>query len=93
MLQAAGGGGALESWRRRLEYQVFHTVAQLRLKHMFDMVVAYPESRPAVEDVRVCLARTNLQAAFVASFRRAIRQRLLHAGALQSFARAPPSKG
>ena len=47
---------------------------------MFDIVVDYPDSRPAVQDVKECLAHTNLHRKFVAGFKQAIRDRLLHAG-------------
>jgi len=80
LLQTSDWIRELESWRQRLEYQIFQAVAHMRLGHMFDIVVAYPESQAAVEDVGVCLGRTNLHAVFVSSFRRAIRHRLLHAG-------------
>ena len=47
---------------------------------MFDIVVDYPDSRPAVQDVKDCLAHTNLHRKFVAGFKQAIGERLLHAG-------------
>lgn len=40
----------------------------------------YPDSLPAVHDVRDCLAHASLQQHFVSRFRAAIRKRLLHAG-------------
>lgn len=52
---------------------------------MFDIVVDYPDSRPAVQDVKDCLAHTNLHRKFVAGFKQAIRERLLHAGKLRFF--------
>ena len=79
--QGPAGAAGLDAWRRRLEQRVFQTIGQCRLEQMFDIVVAYPDSRPAIDDVRRCLSRASLTAAFVTSFTRAIRQRLLHAGA------------
>ena len=81
--QGAAGAAGLDGWRRRLEQRVYQTIGRCRLDQMFDIVVAYPDSRPAIEDVRQCLSRASLTAAFVASFGRAIRQRLLHAGPVQ----------
>ena len=74
------GGSRLQQWQRRLNYYVYETVGQLRMKEMFDIVVDYPESRPAVQDVKDCLAHTNLHRKFVAGFKQAIGERLLHAG-------------
>eukprot|EP00891_Asterochloris_glomerata_P007911 jgi/Astpho2/7911/Aster-06390 len=48
---------------------------------MFDIVVDYPDSLPAVEDMRVCLRHTNLHHKFVTQFRKATQERLLHPGA------------
>ena len=76
----AQGRCSLQQWQSRLSYYVYETVGQLRIKEMFDIVVDYPESRPAVQDVKECLAHTNLHRRFVAGFKEAIRERLLHAG-------------
>lgn len=78
------GGSRLQQWQRRLNYYVYETVGQLRMKEMFDIVVDYPESRPAVQDVKDCLAHTNLHRKFVAGFKQAIGERLLHAGTTSS---------
>ena len=75
-----GGGGGLQQWQRRLDYYVYETVGQLRIREMFDIVVDYPDSRPAVQDMKDCLEHTNLHRKFVAGFKQAIRERLLHAG-------------
>lgn len=56
---------------------------------MFDIVVDYPDSRPAVQDVKECLAHTNLHHKFVAGFKQAIGERLLHAGTICTTACLP----
>ncbi|GLI63751.1 hypothetical protein VaNZ11_006824, partial [Volvox africanus] len=91
---ATGGGGAigglaepgtevrtLTEWRLRLSYLVYETLGRLRISEMFDIVVDYPDSLPAIRDLATCLRHTNLQSLFVSSFKRALQQRLLHAGA------------
>ncbi len=52
-----------------------------RLAEMFDIMVDYPDSAPAVEDMAECLHHTHLGPEFVAGVRAALRGRLLHAGA------------
>ncbi|GFR52612.1 hypothetical protein Agub_g15128, partial [Astrephomene gubernaculifera] len=74
-------GRTLAEWRLRLSYLVFETLGRLRLGQMFDIVVDYPDSLPAIRDLAACLRHTNLQSLFVSSFRRSLQQRLLHAGA------------
>jgi len=70
-----------EHWRRRLGFRVYNSVAELRIGEMFDIVVDYPDSLPALEDLGTCLSNTSNQQLFVRSFSRAIQARLLHAGA------------
>ncbi|KAG2487792.1 hypothetical protein HYH03_013636 [Edaphochlamys debaryana] len=74
-------GRTLSEWRLRLSYLVFETLGRLRISQMFDIVVDYPDSLPAIRDLAACLRHTNLQSLFVASFQAALRRRLLHAGA------------
>jgi anaphase-promoting complex subunit 2 len=78
----AQGGAALDMWESRLSYYVYETIGCLRIACFFDMVVDYPDSQPALEDLRECLRHTNLHSHFISKFSAAIRQRLLHAGAL-----------
>ena len=51
----------LSEWRLRLSYLVFETLGRLRVSQMFDIVVDYPDSLPAVRDLAACLRHTNLQ--------------------------------
>jgi hypothetical protein len=60
---------------------MYETLGALRIDEMFDIVVDYPDSLPAIRDTAECLRHTNLHKTFVARFRRAVQQRLLHAGA------------
>ncbi|DBA88589.1 hypothetical protein WJX77_003031 [Trebouxia sp. C0004] len=84
LLSQKQGQCSLQQWQSRLDYYVYETVGQLRMTEMFDIVVDYPDSRPAVQDVKDSLAHTNLHRKFVAGFKQAIGERLLHAGAATS---------
>ena len=77
-----GGSDSLEAWQSRLHFYICEVVGQLRISQMFDIVVDYPDSLPAVEDMRVCLRHTNLHHKFVTQFRKATQERLLHPGGL-----------
>jgi len=76
-----GDKGAIESMRGRLEYAVHEHLGALRIHELFDIVVEYPDSLPAIADLRACLQNTTLHAELVDSFVAATRSRLLHAGA------------
>jgi hypothetical protein len=47
-----------QEWRLRLTYLLLETLGALRIDDMFDVVVDYPDSTPAVEDLAACLANT-----------------------------------
>lgn len=71
----------LATWRARLEYALHTALGALRASELFDIIVDFPDSRPALDDLRACLAHTSLAASLAASFRAALARRLLHAGA------------
>ncbi|KAI5060978.1 hypothetical protein GOP47_0023483, partial [Adiantum capillus-veneris] len=68
-------------WHLRLEFFTYETLGNLRINELFDIIVDYPESLPAIEDLRHCLANTGHHTKLVESFRTALRHRLLTAGA------------
>ncbi|KAJ9522865.1 hypothetical protein QJQ45_023651 [Haematococcus lacustris] len=72
---------AVQEWQLRLVYLVYESLGCLRLAQMFDIVVDYRDSQPAVQDMAVCLQHTHLHARFVSEFKAALTARLLHAGA------------
>ncbi|PSC76910.1 anaphase-promoting complex subunit 2 [Micractinium conductrix] len=79
--QGVAGEAALAAWRARLGYYVYEAVGALRIDRLFDLVVDWPDSLPALEDLKECLSNTSLHRRLVASFRRALVDRLLHPGA------------
>ena len=64
------------SLRTRLAFYAHEVFAKLRIQELFDIIIDFPESTPALEDLRECLIKTNqldylvhsLTAAFVALF-------------------------
>lgn len=68
-------------WHLRLEFFAYETLGDLRISELFDIIVDYPESLAAIEDLRQCLANTGHHTKLVESFRTALRHRLLTAGA------------
>jgi anaphase-promoting complex subunit 2 len=71
----------VQEWKLRLTYLMLETLGALRSSDMFDIVIDFPDSAPALQDLAVCLQHTSLAGHFAASFKAALQQRLLHAGA------------
>ncbi|RHN44694.1 putative cullin, winged helix-turn-helix DNA-binding domain, anaphase-promoting complex subunit 2 [Medicago truncatula] len=72
---------SLVRWKLRLEYFAYETLQDLRIAKLFEIIVDYPESSPAIEDLKLCLEYTGQHSKLVESFISALRHRLLTAGA------------
>lgn len=68
-------------WKLRLEYFAYETLQDLRIAKLFDIIVDYPDSSPAIEDLKQCLDYTGQHSKLVESFISALKYRLLTAGA------------
>ncbi|XP_076900275.1 anaphase-promoting complex subunit 2-like isoform X1 [Bidens hawaiensis] len=68
-------------WQLRLEYFAYETLQDLRIAKLFEIIVDYPDSSPAIEDLKQCLEYTGQHSKLVNSFISALRYRLLTAGA------------
>jgi len=80
-LAGSGRERALAALRSRLSYALHAGLGALRSDKLFDIIVDFPDSAPALADLRACLRRTRLAPALGRDFRAALRRRLLHAGA------------
>lgn len=65
----------------RFDFHVCKTLCDLRTKEIFDIIIDYPESTPALQDLKECLARVDQRTELVQSLRKANKKRLLHPGA------------
>ncbi|CAL9222463.1 unnamed protein product [Arabidopsis halleri] len=68
-------------WKLRLEYFAYETLQDLRIAKLFEIIVDYPESSPAIEDLKQCLEYTGQHSKLVESFISSLKYRLLTAGA------------
>ncbi|KAJ4790565.1 Anaphase-promoting complex subunit 2 [Rhynchospora pubera] len=72
---------ALVRWQLRLEYFAYETLQDLRIGKLFEIIVDYPDSSPAIEDLKRCLEYTGQHSKLVDSFISSLKYRLLTAGA------------
>lgn len=73
--------GDLHNWCQDLMDFVYDYVGNLRTVSLFDLVIDFPESLPALRDLRECLRHTGKHRHLAITFGNAIRNRLLHPGA------------
>ncbi|KAI5480345.1 anaphase-promoting complex subunit 2 [Pseudohyphozyma bogoriensis] len=65
----------------RFEYHVHKTLGLLRSTELFDIIVDFPESKPALEDLKICMFKTDQRSIIVTRLRALMARRLLHPGA------------
>jgi len=71
----------LEAWKSRLSFHMYERFCSLRIASLFDIIKMYPDSQPALRDLRDALERTHKHKSVVLSLRQVLQQRLLHPGA------------
>ncbi len=69
---------------QRLATPVYEVVQQHRVRTLFDLVIDYPESLPALEDLKECIKHTKKYGMLVNDFSSSVMTRLLHPGAATS---------
>ena len=79
--QSGNNDGAYLSWRKRLNFHLYTTFGKLRIRELFDIIKNYPDTEPAIVDLRECLKRTHQHRQVTSSLRDAFERRLLHPGA------------
>jgi anaphase-promoting complex subunit 2 len=53
----------------RLEFYLLECFAALRISELFDLIIDYPDSIPALEDLKSCLIKTNQLSELIESLR------------------------
>jgi len=67
-------------YREKLLELVFETYTRARIEQLFNIIIEFPDSQPALEDLRDCLTRTNLRNFLTNSLRQVLDAKLLHPG-------------
>ncbi|TFY75769.1 hypothetical protein EWM64_g8243 [Hericium alpestre] len=65
----------------RFDFHVCKSLCDLRTKEIFDIIIDYPDSASALQDLKECLQRVDQRSQLVQTLRKANRKRLLHPGA------------
>lgn len=71
---------SLKQWKCHVQCFFYRIYAGMRIEELFNIIRDFPESKPAIEDLKYCLERTNLRQQLLASLKSALETRLLHPG-------------
>ena len=75
-----GSGNILTSFRQRMCHFLYETYTRARIEQLFNIIIEFPESQPALEDLRECLAKTDLRGHLTRSLKTVLKKKLLHLG-------------
>ncbi|KAG8447365.1 hypothetical protein GDO86_014725 [Hymenochirus boettgeri] len=70
----------LKRWRCHVLRFFYRLYASMRIDELFNIIRDFPESKPAIEDLKFCLERTNQRQQLLTSLKNGLETRLLHPG-------------
>lgn len=71
---------AISQFQKKLSYYLYHSYTKLRIEQLFNIIIEYPDSQPAVDDIKLCLNKTDLRSSLCKRLQTALETRLLHPG-------------
>ncbi|XP_059088575.1 anaphase-promoting complex subunit 2-like [Tigriopus californicus] len=71
---------ALRSFRGRLVNHLYEVYTKTRIDQLFNIIIEFPDSQPALEDLKDCLGRTGLRPTLTENLTRVLSKKLLHLG-------------
>ncbi|XP_013170834.1 PREDICTED: anaphase-promoting complex subunit 2 [Papilio xuthus] len=71
---------AISKFKQKLSYYLYHSYTKLRIDQLFNIIIEYPDSQPAVDDIKLCLDKTDLRPTLCKNLQTALETRLLHPG-------------
>ncbi|XP_036607561.1 anaphase-promoting complex subunit 2 [Trichosurus vulpecula] len=77
---APEANNTLRRWRCHVQRFFYRIYASMRIEELFSIIRDFPESKPAIEDLKYCLERTNQRQQLLSSLKAALETRLLHPG-------------
>uniref|UniRef100_A0A2C9KE64 Anaphase-promoting complex subunit 2 n=1 Tax=Biomphalaria glabrata TaxID=6526 RepID=A0A2C9KE64_BIOGL len=78
--QTASQLASVVAFRDRLRHFIYETYAKSLIGQFFDIIIDYPDSKPAIQDLTACLEKTDLRSELVCTLKHALENRLLHPG-------------
>nr|CAD7193888.1 unnamed protein product [Timema douglasi] len=71
---------AINKFKQKLLHHLYETYTCTRIDQMFNIIIEYPDSQPAVEDLRLCVQKTDLRGYLTRKLEQTLVTKLLHQG-------------
>ncbi|GFN88361.1 anaphase-promoting complex subunit 2 [Plakobranchus ocellatus] len=78
--QTASQLASVIAFRDRLRHSIYETYGKSLIAQFFDIIIDFPDSKPAILDLSKCLEKSDLRSELVSSLKNALESRLLHPG-------------
>ncbi|GFR57765.1 anaphase-promoting complex subunit 2 [Elysia marginata] len=78
--QTATQHASVIAFRDRLRHYIYETFGKSLIVQFFDIIIDFPDSKPAITDLSMCLEKAELRGELVSSLKNALESRLLHPG-------------
>ncbi|XP_021926586.1 anaphase-promoting complex subunit 2 isoform X2 [Zootermopsis nevadensis] len=79
-VNAVSTQSSIKKFHQKISHFLYETYTRTRIEQLFNIIIEYPDSQPAVEDLRICLQKTDLRLYLTQKLQRALETRLLHPG-------------
>lgn len=71
---------SINYFKMKLKYFLYEKYANTIIEQFFDIIIDYPDSQPAIDDLKLCMEKLDLRAQLVETLKNSIQTRLLHPG-------------
>lgn len=70
----------MDNFKYKFTYHLFEIYAHTIIDQFFNIIIDYPDSKPSIDDLKICLVKIDLRNHLTATVKRALETRLLHPG-------------
>lgn len=68
------------SLHQKLNHHLFETYARAIIDQFFNIIIEYPDSKPSIDDLKICLVKIDLRNHLTTTVKKSLETRLLHPG-------------
>ncbi|EDW61178.1 anaphase-promoting complex subunit 2 isoform X1 [Drosophila virilis] len=71
---------SVQAFKVKLTYFMYETFAQNVISQFFSIIIDYPDSSPAIDDLKICMEKIDMRVYLTESLRSSLEARILHPG-------------
>ncbi|KAG5679053.1 hypothetical protein PVAND_008650 [Polypedilum vanderplanki] len=71
---------SINCFQMKLKYFLYEKYANSIIDQFFNIIIEFPESQPAIDDLKLCMEKLDLRAHLVETLKTSLKTRLLHQG-------------